>query len=82
MKQISCRERGEVRNERIPRYVNFDFQQIDGKMQLTPCDPVAPSLAKQFSVEVNVVTNKPSNLVRQRINVDAVDLQQTLSKIK
>ena len=82
MESISCRSRGVLRLERTPHYVNFGFQS-DGKTEkLVPCDPVSPSLAEQFSVSVNSVTRRGSAKMRQRINVDAVDLENTINKIK
>lgn len=79
MKQISCRDRSEVRNVTFEHYRNLSVEYVDGKKNFSVSEPVAPSLAASYSIEMNVLTRRPTSVLRQRHNVDAVDLLNELN---
>ena len=81
MISISVRTRGDVRNVVHPHYKNFDVQRVDGVSKLVERDPVASSLASEFSISMNAMLHNPSS-PRSRMNVDAVDLLDNINKIK
>lgn len=82
MNQISCRKRGDIRFDRESHYVNLGFTEVDGEVKLLPVDPVAPSLANEYSVSMNAMKRENSKPRSRRLNVDAVDLIGEVSKIK
>ena len=63
-------------------YQNYQSEIVDGKVVLTVCEPVAKSLAAQYSVTENALVNQPSRNIRKRINVDAVDVPQVINDLK
>lgn len=81
MYAVSCRIHEEPKISSPLRYVNYQSDFVDGKLKLTPCEPVAPALAEATSVVINALTGNKSKELHSRINVDAVDLKEHISKI-
>lgn len=78
MGSISCRDRDECRIGHPSHYKNYNAVYINGKTEIRECEPVSRSLASEFSVSMNAVLNRFGSSLSRRINVDAVDLQDTL----
>lgn len=79
---IYCRIRGAYRVDNPnPRYVNFSFQNVDGKVVLSPCDPVAPALASEYSVTMNALRSNSTSSRQKRINCDVLDLGNEIEKL-
>lgn len=55
---------------------------VDGVVKLTECEPVVPSLSSEYSVSMNALRQKDAQPMRKRINVDAVDLPETLLNLQ
>ena len=82
MNSISIRTRGPYDLNRSHRYVNFSSQFADGELVHTPSQPVSPSLAEEYSISNNAVLRSGSSKLKQRLNVDAVDLEPLIKKLQ
>lgn len=79
---VYARTRGDVRNVQVVHRPNFMASVVDGVVKLTECEPVVPSLSSEYSIAMNALRNKDDKPMRKRINVDAVDLPETLSNFQ
>lgn len=77
---VMCRTREDYRIDKPSHYVNYSVQLVDGKPVHKPCDPVAPSLASEYSIEMNALKNGETSH-RSRKNIDAVDLPNFLDTL-
>lgn len=82
MSPLLCRKRGNIKFSEYQRYVNCRAEFVDGKVKLTPCPVVAPALASESSVTMNALLHRERVPLRGRINVDAVDLPETLQNFE
>lgn len=63
-------------------YENWGVQYVDGQTKLVPTPVVYPSLAAEYDVTQNALTRQSSSTMRKRMNVDACDLKEEISKIQ
>lgn len=68
--------------ERTQKYQNYSSEVVDGEVKLTPSPVVAPALSESASVIMNSIVNKGRVPHRGRLVVDAVDLKDTIEKVK
>lgn len=78
---VLCRTRENYRIDKPSHYVNYSVQLVDGKPVHKPCDPVAPSLAAEYSISMNALRNGEVPH-RSRKNIDAVDLPKLVETLK
>lgn len=79
---VLCRRRSNPTNYVGSRYVNLAASVVDGKVKLSPSPVVAPALASETSISMNVMTSRSRVSHRGRNVVDAVDLYDSIDKIK
>lgn len=79
---VICRTRGDYRIDKPSHYINYSVELVDGKPIHKPCDPVAPSLAAEYSVSMNALRNSDVVSHHSRKNIDAVDLPNFINTIK
>lgn len=81
---IFCRNQGVIDRTYVrPKPLkNYDVRQTeDGKIEYFEKDPVRKGLAKEFSVDSNVMVNRPQRS-QYRANVDPVDLEKFVEQSK
>lgn len=78
---VMCRTRENYRIDKPSHYVNYSVQLVDGKPVHKPCDPVAPSLAAEYSIAMNALRNGEVPHCSRK-NIDAVDLPKLVETLK
>lgn len=79
---VTCRK--QIKTERKPSpfpMLNYNSEQDEyGNVKLTQCEPVALSLAEDFSVTANAASGKTS-AARYRVSSDLVDIENKLNQL-
>lgn len=79
---VTCRKQIKTKREPSPfPMLNYDsVQDENGNVKLSQCEPVAMSLAEDFSVTANAASGKTS-APRYRLSGDPVDIENKLNQL-
>lgn len=79
---VTCRKQIKTKREPSPfPMVNFNSEQDEhGNVKLTVCEPVALSLAEDYSILSNAAAGKTAS-PRYRVSSDPVDMPNKLNQL-